>query len=227
MVPFFGHGDLFLNVFGHPYFIARSSLRNYLSRLLKDNQLHAVLDIGCGSMPYRDLFPLSYIYHGLEIDHPRNRTNPKVTHFYDGLRFPFDDDSYDCVFCSQVLEHSFEPDTFTEEVLRILKPGGVFILTIPFVWCEHEQPFDSQRFTSFGISHLLNKVGFRSITIQKTNPGICCLIQLFIDFLESIQRKFPRRSHSPTFLENFSGSSNIYLEPYSCHYPLLLLHLWL
>ena len=53
-----------------------------------------------------------------EIDQPRNRQNPKVTHFYDGLQLPFTDCVFDYVICSQVLEHSFNPETLLSEIFR-------------------------------------------------------------------------------------------------------------
>jgi ubiquinone/menaquinone biosynthesis C-methylase UbiE len=44
----------------------------------------------------------------------------------DAQRLPFAEDSFDTVFCSQVLEHVPEPWLALAEFRRVLKPGGVF-----------------------------------------------------------------------------------------------------
>ena len=144
-------------------------------------------------MPYRGFFSDATAYHGLEIDQPRNRVNPNVTHWYDGKVFPLADKAYTGVICSQVLEHAFEPELLLSEIYRVLEPGGSLLLTIPFFWPEHEQPYDSQRFTSFGLISRLEKLGFQNITVVKTNPGLACLMQLGIEWAESSGRRFHGR----------------------------------
>ena len=39
--------------------------------------------------------------------------------FYDGNKFPFDDNDFDSVVLNQVFEHVFNPDDFLEEVNRV------------------------------------------------------------------------------------------------------------
>ena len=187
-----GFGDRTRDLLGHPYALARTALRQELYRLKLDSTTGQVLDVGCGSMPYRSLFKKVTSYHGLEIDQPRNRSNPHVTFWYDGTQFPLAHKSYAAVFCSQVLEHTFTPERLIAEVFRVLEPGGHFILTIPFFWPEHEQPYDSQRLTSFGLVQRLHQAGFVDVRVKKTNPGITALLQLSIEWLESLQRRYLR-----------------------------------
>lgn len=49
-------------------------------------------------------------------------------------RLPFEDDSFDAVFCTEVLEHMLDADRLSalREIRRVLKPGGVFVATTPF-----------------------------------------------------------------------------------------------
>ena len=188
--PFLVFGDSISSVFGHPYALARTGLRSALIKLSPGLPHGPLLDIGCGSMPYKDIFKSSKPYHGLEIDQPRNRENPLVDYFYDGLLLPFDDQSYSVIFSSQVLEHSFEPELFLTECCRVLKSEGSLLLTIPFMWPEHEQPWDSQRFTSYGLIHRLEKSGFSVVSITRVNPGITALLQLLIEWNESNIRFF-------------------------------------
>ena len=188
ILPFAGHGDKLFNLLGHPYFISRYQLRRALLNINFKSPPHNVLDVGCGSMPYRDLFPSSACYEGLEIDQPRNRSNHLVTYFYNGTDFPISDNSFDVVLCSQVLEHCFTPDSLLCEISRVLRPGGYLILTIPFVWPEHEQPYDSQRYTSFGLRDLIDRSNYKTLHLEKTNVGLSALIQLTIEYVESLLR---------------------------------------
>jgi len=188
-----GFGDRLSALLGHPYALARTALRAEIRLAVASFQQVRLLDVGCGSMPYRSLFSAATSYDGLEIDQPRNRANTNVTHWYDGTLFPIADKSYSGVICSQVLEHSFQPELLLSEIYRVLEPGGRLLMTIPFFWPEHEQPYDSQRFTSFGIISRLEKLGFHDITIVKTNPGLSCLMQLGIEWSESYGRRFHGR----------------------------------
>ena len=90
--------------------------------------------------------------------------------FYDGKAFPITSCSVDKVISNQVLEHVFTQDLFISEIHRILKPGGLLLLSVPFVWDEHETPYDYIRYTSFGIRHFLINNGFE-ITEQLKNTS--------------------------------------------------------
>ena len=55
---------------------------------------------------------------------------------------------------------------------------GAFLMTIPFVWDEHEQPYDYARYSSFGLKHILAENGFEIIEHRKSNNGIEVVFQL-------------------------------------------------
>lgn len=189
LVPCLGFGDRPINLLGHPYALARTALRGALGRLAPLVPAGPLLDVGCGTMPYRTLFPSAHPYEGLEIDQERNRANPRVSHFYAGDTFPLADERYASILCSQVLEHSFTPERLLGECHRVLRPGGALLLTIPFLWAEHEQPWDSQRFTCFGLQRRLDASGFRVERMLKLNPGLSALLQLAIEWNESLERR--------------------------------------
>lgn len=144
-----------------------------------------LLDVGCGQKPYRRLFPASE-YVGLEVDTPENRARKQADYFYDGQTFPFPDQSFDGVICNQVLEHVFTPDRFLQEISRALKPEGTLLLTVPFVWDEHEQPWDYARYSSFGLKSLLEKNGYEVILQNKINPDVRVLFQLVNAYLYKV-----------------------------------------
>lgn len=165
-----------LGLFLSPYFFARRGLLRELKPLLAvlDGD---VLDVGCGRMPYRK-FTRAKRYVGVDIDSPVTRQLAAADIFYDGHTLPFPAESFDTVLCSQVLEHVFEPENFLREIARVLRPGGKLVLTVPFVWDEHEQPQDFGRYSSFGLAALLNRTGFTLEVQRKAVAGPWAIVQL-------------------------------------------------
>ena len=150
------------------------------------NQLTGrLLDVGCGQKPYREFFSVAE-YVGLEIDSAENRAKKLADFFYDGTVFPFQDGSFNCILCNQVLEHVFTPDLFLREIHRVLEHEGLLLLTVPFVWDEHEQPWDFARYSSFGLKNLLEKNGFEVLTQRKVNADVRVLFQLINAYLFKI-----------------------------------------
>jgi SAM-dependent methyltransferase len=123
-----------------------------------------VLDIGCGMQPYRALLgPEVSEYVGLDRLHEFSK--PTVVGSVEAL--PFADASFDVVLSTQVLEHVPEPDRALAESVRVLRPGGRIILTVPGVWPTHEAPHDYWRFTRFGLTQLLTQHGIAFDELQK------------------------------------------------------------
>lgn len=63
--------------------------------------------------------------------------------------------SFDCVFCSGVLEHVDDYRSGLKEITRILKCGGILLLGLPFRQSIHLAPNDYWRFTEYGIKYML------------------------------------------------------------------------
>ena len=54
-----------------------------------------------------------------------------VLHAQRGEMLPYRDACFDKVYCSEVLEHVIDPDRIVAEMIRVLKPCGTLILSIP------------------------------------------------------------------------------------------------
>ena len=179
-----------LGIFVNPFYFARAAL--YKAMLEFSPALSGkLLDIGCGSKPYQILFDVE-AYIGLDIDSEHSRKRGFADQLYDGLTFPYPDDSFDSALCNQVLEHVFNPEKFLSEIARTLRPGGKLLLTVPFVWDEHEQPYDCARYTTFGLRALLESQGFRIIQHKKLAADASIIFQIANAYFYKITRNLPR-----------------------------------
>jgi SAM-dependent methyltransferase len=171
-------------VFVNPFFIARRGLARAVAELAPAMK-GRLLDVGCGSKPYARLFCVDE-YVGLDVDSRRTRELGVADAFYDGGRFPFEAASFDSVLCNQVLEHVFEPDRFVAEIARVLRPQGMVLMTVPFVWDEHEQPVDFARYSSFGLKALLERHGLTVVDQRKMAADVSVLFQLANAYLYKV-----------------------------------------
>jgi SAM-dependent methyltransferase len=124
------------------YYI-RTSIFDALKRSLGEFK-GSFLDIGCGKMPYKEFILQNSnveryigldIYNAIQYDQ-----NVQADFTWNGVKMPFEDSSFESSFGTEVLEHCPYPKITLDEVNRVLKPGGVFFFTVPFLWNLHEQP---------------------------------------------------------------------------------------
>lgn len=182
---FFGSSPL--AIFFNPFYFSRKSLYKSISHL-SFNLKGSLLDFGCGAKPYKNLFN-SGAYIGVDIEneaHPHS--GEKIDVYFNGQDLPFKDNSFDSIFSSEVFEHVKDFDACISETLRVAKSDARFLFTIPFVWDEHEVPYDFRRFTSFGIKEALEKRGFEIIAYEKSGSFPEVVIQLWILMLYYIIR---------------------------------------
>ena len=173
-----------LGLFINPFYFARKGLYQNVSKLIT-NLNGKLLDVGCGTKPYENICNVDE-YIGLEIDDEGNRQHNYADVFYDGKTIPFEDKSFDSILSNQVFEHVFNPNQFLKEINRVTKMGGRFLITVPFVWDEHEQPYDYARYSSFGLKYILAENGFEIIEHRKSNNGIEVIFQLINDYLYKV-----------------------------------------
>jgi len=97
------------------------------------------------------------------------------------VALPFKDAVFDTVLCNEVLEHVPEPARLMAEVARVLKPGGVLLLTTPQTWGLHMEPYDFYRYTKYGLRYLAEKSGLEVIEVAPTCGLWATLAQRFAD----------------------------------------------
>src|SRR5215471_17650924 len=166
----------------YPAYLTRNRLLKAIANYSKELK-GVMMDFGCGSKPYKPLFNVEK-YIGVDFENPGHpHINEQIDVFYDGKKIPFDNDYFDSVFISEVFEHVFDLDEILKELNRVMKPGGLMLITCPFSICEHEVPHDFARYSSYGIRYLLEKNGFEILQQQKSGNSIETIQQLRITYI--------------------------------------------
>ena len=119
------------------------------------------LDLGCGKGPYTHLLPEG---PGLDISREalkEYRRGWKIQG--DAESLPVRDEAFDTVFCSELLEHVEDDVKVVSEVFRVLRPGGVFVLSVPNGLREEwhspdwKSPTDKRIYTPETLTQLLGE----------------------------------------------------------------------
>jgi SAM-dependent methyltransferase len=207
----------FWSVFINPFFFIRKALFQHI-KMLSPHLSGKLLDFGCGRKPYENLFTVSE-YIGIDMEKTgHEHASSKVDIFYNGKEIPFPDESFDSIFCSEVLEHVFNLNEILPELRRVLKKGGKMLITVPFCWNEHEVPFDFGRYTSFGIQYILKENGFEIDIYKKSGDFARVNFQLWALYCYSL---IQTRSRLINYLcrmlfilpINIGGSISLFLLP--------------
>lgn len=161
-------------------FYVLTAIRKQLERLLavyiSSRPEATVVDYGCGDMPYRGLVE-PRVAHYLSADLPGN-DQAALTLNPDGS-LPLDENTADAVISTQVLEHVEHPESYLHESFRVLKPNGLLILSTHGYWHYHPHPTDFWRWTSSGLSKIVQEAGFRVVELQGVMGLAPTALQLF------------------------------------------------
>jgi SAM-dependent methyltransferase len=85
-------------------------------------------------------------------------------------------EQFDLIFAEQVFEHLLWPYRAGKHVYEMLRPGGYFLMTTPFLIRIHEVPVDCSRWTETGIRYFLAECGFDLERIKTGSWGnIACV----------------------------------------------------
>ena len=187
-----------IGIWINPVFIIRKGLMDGIHDISSYMHGGRLLDVGCGSKPYEKIFKVEE-YIGIDIEiSGHNHSSSKIDKFYDGKKIPFADEYFENVFASEVFEHVFNIDELLGEINRVLKCGGKLGFTCPFVWDEHEQPYDYARYTSFAVEHLLSSNGFKLVKLIKSTGYFETVMQMLSVYV--YQHVLPRNRYLKVLL---------------------------
>ena len=111
-----------------------------------------ILDVGCGEgrhifgslQAFQQAYCIGYDQHIPSLNICKDgldffqELDLGATIFVQGsvYKLPFEDNSFDLIFCSEVLEHLDNYHLALDEIHRVLKPGGKFLPSVPSFWPE-------------------------------------------------------------------------------------------
>jgi SAM-dependent methyltransferase len=92
---------------------------------------------------------------------------------YDVCDGPLGREQFDLVIAEQVFEHVLRPDRAAGNVYQMLRPGGIFVVSTPFLLKVHEYPLDLYRWTEHGMRQLLEIAGFANVATASWGNRKC------------------------------------------------------
>lgn len=136
----------------------------------------AVLDIGCGDKPYLPYFKgVASTYVGLDV-HPGEHVDVVAP----AESPPFGDEAFDVVVATQMLEHVPDPARVVREAHRVLRPGGVLLLSTHGTTVFHPNPNDYWRWTQEGLPKLLHDNGeWSHVEVEGAGGTLACFGYLY------------------------------------------------
>ena len=177
-------------------------IKRSLNKLTLDSY-DEVLVVGAGTDPYRKYFKNKKRYICVDIEEHFGITDVLA----DAHSLPFDDNSFNCVFASELVEHLDSPEKFMNEANRILKPGGIFIITVPFMFHMHSAPHDYWRPTKQALLVLLKSFSKTEVITQGNR--LHSILDLITTSTRSIPIFFPLRilNHIIAKIPSYKDSS--------------------
>ncbi|MDP3703859.1 MAG: methyltransferase domain-containing protein [Candidatus Omnitrophota bacterium] len=101
-------------------------------------------------------------------------------------KLPFKDASFEGVLLEYVLEHVENYPEVLQEALRVLKPGGSILATVPFRQNYHACPSDYWRFTYEGLEVVFRRSGFEHIVVEVYGGPVSAWIDATKEFLATL-----------------------------------------
>jgi SAM-dependent methyltransferase len=151
-----------------------------------------LIDLGCGKVPLYGLYK-NHIDTVLCVDWTNSFHKNQFLDVEWDLNQTLDfaeENMFDTIILSDVLEHIREPELLIKEMHRILQKkeeGGKILLSVPFYYWIHEEPYDYFRYTQFALKNMFENNGFEVLELQSLGG----IIEVLADIIsKSISHHF-------------------------------------
>jgi len=161
-------------------YVIRRVILNFFK---KCSPCHTVLEIGSGSAMISSVLKSvcgSKEYITSDIA-PTNQTAIVC----DAQQLPFRACSVDMIASFEVVEHIPDTEKFLSEIVRVLKPEGYIVLSMPFLYGRHDFQ-DFYRWTAQGLERILNLHGMELLILQNRGGTFLTITALLSNYIHSI-----------------------------------------
>jgi SAM-dependent methyltransferase len=155
-----------------------SLMQAQIAAFLPRTYVSSVLDYGAGNSPYRRFIRCGRYVTADVAQNPAGDIDYLIV---PGERLPIEAGSFDFVLLLDVLEHVSDPDFVLGEVRRLLAPKGSLFISVPFLYREHETPYDFTRYTAFGMRELIRRQRGKIVRLSKAGNMLYTLLSLFLE----------------------------------------------
>jgi SAM-dependent methyltransferase len=175
------------------YTVRRYFVDEFLYRHVKTfSKSDRILDIGGKKISKRGQFNIEE--WGLDVKYANIDPNTKPDILCDAARIPTKGSIFDGVICSELFEHVRSPESVLKEAYRILRPMGVLLICVPFLYKLHADPHDYGRYTETYWQETLREIGFTKIEIEKQGLFLSVLMDMLKNFAYEMQKEGRPRS---------------------------------
>ena len=165
------------------YYLGSSYRRKFLDKLLNENKKYfqgSVLDIGGGRKRGKFVPPKTKKWIFADIT---PELKPDVICNVEKMQF--ENKSFNTIKATELFEHVENLEQGIKECFRVLKKGGYFIISAPFLYPIHGDPFDFQRWTDQKWKKVLFESGFKIENLE-TMGGFFTLMS---DMIKNVNKK--------------------------------------
>jgi SAM-dependent methyltransferase len=171
------------------YYFGASYRRKMLDKLFEQNRRYfrgVVLDIG-GKDRGKFKKPKDKVEKWIFGD-IQEKNNPDIVLDVADMN-QIESETLDIVLASELFEHVDKPEQGLRECHRVLKKGGTFIVSMPFMFQTHADPYDFQRWTDYKWKTELGKLGFEIEKFETMGRFFTVAMDMWRVFV----RRFPFR----------------------------------
>lgn len=170
---------------------------------IKDHVTGRLIDLGCGKVPLFEAYK-NYVTDNICIDWGNSIHKNQYLDFECDLTkiLPFENESFETVILSDVLEHVYQPETLWKEMSRILSNHGKILMNVPFYYGIHEVPHDYYRYTEYALRRFAEDAGLKIIVLKSYGGAP----EIITDIIAKNLRRLPRIVGRPLaiYLQQFT-----------------------